>query len=336
MKRWIKINIYFILVALLSIGLFNYWMDPFWCFNHSHKYNNIQKGTNERQQKSNYIYFNKKKYDTLLLGSSRTTYLDNSSFKELKVFNFSAAGMRPQEYLTYIDFVVNDTHHNINNIIIGMDFFGYLNYGLFMFNEADNIITTTKSSLYKYKMLVSFDGLNNSIKNIRDYMKNRTSDRYNRDAIKTRNFVSHNKETIIKDIKIYSKTEYSSNPNPNYLNIISKIKYNYNDKDFIIYTTPISSLLFNQLVKMGHYENYENWLRLLVSVYGKVYHFMYINNITNDYLNTFADSNHAYTKTNNLIVDTITNQVKNDFGIILTKDNIEENLKLLRKINIKE
>ena len=334
MKKWIKINLSIVLLILFTIGLINLWMDPFWCFNHNHKYNSIQKGINERQQKANYIYFNTKEFDTLLLGSSRTTYMDKNAFKNMSVFNFSAPGMRPHEYDTYIDFVLNDTNKEINNIIIGMDFFGYLSYGLFMFNEANSVVQTTKTPFYKYKMLVSFDALNNSIKNIRDNLKNRLDDRYNRDLVKRRNFSIHSKEMIMKDIEIYSKTEYSSQPNPNYFNIVSNIKTKYNKK-FIVYTTPVSTPLFSKLIEMGHYNNYENWLRTLVDVYGNVFHFMYINDITNDYLNTFADSNHAYTKTYTLIANKITNQVEKDFGILLTKENIEEKLQELRALNLR-
>lgn len=340
MKQWLKINLTLLVIILFTIGTFNLFMDPFWCFEHKHRYNQFQKGMNERQQKANKIYFSSEKYTSLLLGSSRTTYMNQNDFKNLKVFNFSASGMRPQEYKTYIDFVIQDAKQPINTIIIGADFFGYLNYGAFMYNNAPLIVHTTKSPYYRWKIIFSFDALNNSFKNFRDYLDpNNHTDRYNRDNVKNRiKFpinTARNKQ-IETDIKIYANEEYSSKPNPQFDSIMHTIKNNYHNKKFIIYTTPISEPLFKELIKKNHYKDYENWLRNLVKIYGEVHHFMYIHSISKNYLEYFADSNHAYPETNKLIAAKITNnpiKIPNDFGMLLTDKNIEEKLKELRKIN---
>lgn len=331
-------------MILISISAFNLFMDPFWCFEHKHRYNQFQKGVNERQQKANKIYFGSKKYSTLLIGSSRTTYMNQNSFQGMYVYNFSAAGMRPQEYLTYINFIINDAHQPIQNIIIGMDFLGYLNYGSFMFNNASSVVKTTKSHLYRWKLLLSYDAFDNSLRNMRDYLNpKKHSDRYNRDNVKSRFKIPvvGNKEqqllAIQKDVLSYSRAEYSSQPNPEFSHIIHTIKEDHHDKQFILYTTPISEPLFRELIYKGHYTDYENWLRNLVSIYGKVYHFMYINSVSKNYLEYFADSNHAYPETNELIAHKITfaedPKIPHDFGIILTPENIEAVLTQLRIIH---
>jgi hypothetical protein len=342
MKQWLKVNLIILATFIVLIAGLNFFMDPFWCFSHSHKYNSVQKGTNERQQKANYIYFTEKKFDTLLLGSSRTTYMNHHAFTGMKVFNYSAKGMRPKEYLTYIDFTVHDCHQPIKTIILGVDFFGYLNYGSFMFNDTATIVNATKSPLYRLKTLFTFDALNTSFKNLRDYSKhdNRV-DRYNRDNVKSS--FKHPTDLTAADAYIqndalgYSQAEYSSTPNPNFSKILSTIKSRYPDKQFIIYTTPVSKLLFNQLIKTGHYQDYENWLRTLVATFGAVHHFMYSNTVTENYLLYFADCNHPYVDTNTLIAHRILHltdpNIPSDFGIILTKDNIEEKLKVLRRLN---
>lgn len=340
MRKWVKINLIVLGSVLLFIGAFNLFMDPFWCFEHKHRYNQFQKGMNERQQKANKIYFTSEKYNSLLLGSSRTTYMNQNDFQNLKVFNFSATGMRPQEYKTYIDFVINDTKQPIDTIILGTDFFGYLSYGAFMYDNAPLITNTTKLPYYRWKVLFSFDALNNSFKNFRDYLNpNNHTDRYNRDNVKNRVRFPINagrNQQIQIDVKIYANEEYSSGPNPKFISLMSAIKEDYKDKKFIIYTTPISEPLFKELIKKGHYQDYENWLRTLVSIYGEVHHFMYLNSVSKNYLEYFADSNHAYVETNKLIAAEITNnpiEIPNDFGMLLTKENLEEKLKELRKIN---
>jgi hypothetical protein len=62
---------------------------------------------------------------------------------------------------------------------------------------------------------------------------------------------------------------------------------------------------------------------------------MYSNVVTKEYLSYFADSNHAYTNTNHLLARQIMQNydVQKGFGMILTKENIEEKLKELRKLN---
>ena len=338
MKKWIAYNIFLASSVLLLMGSFNYFMDPFWCFEHSHRYNSLQKGTNERQQKSNYIYFTTKKYDTLLLGSSRTTYMDRHAFENMNVYNFAAPGMRPQEYITYIDFTIQKCQQPIKTIILGADFFGYLNYGLFMFDNAPDIVTMTQTPYYRWKMLLSFDVTNNSIKNIRDYYHHKSIDRYNRDNVKSSfprptDFTGFDAR-IQDDALRYAQSEYSSQPNPNFLALLKEIKTKYQTKKFIIYTTPVSRPLFLQLIKTGHYKDYENWLRDLVNIYGEVHHFMYINSVATDDRKYFADCNHAYTDTYTLIAHEITAtndpSIPEDFGMLLTKENIEEKLKELR------
>lgn len=340
-KKWILINLTLIFVSLVFIASFNFFMDPFWCFEHSHKYNSIQKATNERQQKSNYIYCTSHTYDTILLGSSRTTYMNRHDFANMQVFNFAAPAMRPQEYLTYIDFVINDTKQPIRNIIIGTDFFGYLNYGLFKFTNAASIVNTSKTSLYRWKVLFSFDATNNSIKNIRDFYYQKDIDRYNRDNVKSSfpkptDLVKFRKQ-VLDGAKRYKQDEYSSTANVNFYSIMSTIKTKHNKKVFFIYTTPVSSPLFYQLIESGQYKNYENWLRSLVQIYGTVYHFMYINSVAKNYEKYFHDSNHAYTETNTLIAHKITNfsdnNIPSDFGMLLTRKNIESKLIELRYLN---
>lgn len=337
MKKWFKTYLFILIICLICILNFNFFMDPFWTFSHNHKYNSVQKGTNERQQKANYIYFTENKYDTLLLGSSRTTYMNPHSFSPLKVFNFSASGMRPHEYFTYIDFIIKDAKQPIDNIILAVDFFGYLDYGLYKFDNPDSIVNNTTSPYYRWKMLLSFDLLTNSFKNLRDYLKNPDySDRYTRDLVKSyhkRDNLEAQKIQVAKDIKIYANSEYSGKANKNYYELFNKIKSKYPQKNFIVYTTPVSYPLFEEMIRLGHQENYKQWLTYLVEIFGEVHHFMYKNSISTDYINYFADSNHAYPDTNNLIAQTIIHKQNfvNDFGLVLTKDNIQIFFQLLDK-----
>ena len=339
-KKWIKTNLIFLITVLGIIASVDFFIDPFWCFEHQNSLNNWQKATNERQQKANKIYFSSKAYNTLLVGSSRTTFMEQTDFTDKNVFNFSASGMQPKEYLPYIDFVIHDTKHPIETIIIGADFFGYLTDMSYRLDNASSIVNATKSPYYRWKMLLCYDSINNSVRNVRNTFnpehQNMTYDRNNIHRLFKKTDTKSNAYEMEKDIEGYAKNEYAGTPDPHFFSTMSRIKKNYPNKNIIIYTTPISEPLFTKMIQMGHYQHYEQWLKDLVAIYGTVYHFMYIHPIAENYHENFIDSNHAYPKTNTLIAKKIQSECKNEpknFGMMLTRENIKTKLQELRSLN---
>ena len=123
-SNFLKAFLFLNLVFLSLIGGFIYFMDPFWTFSHSHKFNSIQYASNEREQKSNLLYFREANYDGLLLGSSRVTFLNQKDFDNIKVFNYSFSLATPEEYLKYVEFAKKQNKKDFEYIIIGLDFFG--------------------------------------------------------------------------------------------------------------------------------------------------------------------------------------------------------------------
>jgi len=46
-NKWI-LKVFLCIAALLAVlGLFNIWMDPFWCFSHAHRFNSHQGAIDE-------------------------------------------------------------------------------------------------------------------------------------------------------------------------------------------------------------------------------------------------------------------------------------------------
>ena len=109
MKKWLNRTFLTISFSVFIIAIINYIMDPLWTFEHEHPYNQHQRGSKERQQKSHTLYFQDHKYNTLLLGSSRTAFSNQKLwFKDGEVFNYGASDMQPTEYLSYINFAINE------------------------------------------------------------------------------------------------------------------------------------------------------------------------------------------------------------------------------------
>jgi hypothetical protein len=73
-------------------------MDPLWNFGHAHANNDVQIVTDEREQKTANQQYVPKSANTLLIGSSRSTYIHTTGFKNWDVYNYSVANLSMREY----------------------------------------------------------------------------------------------------------------------------------------------------------------------------------------------------------------------------------------------
>ncbi|MFW2602015.1 hypothetical protein [Aliarcobacter butzleri] len=337
-KKFLRIVLISIIFIISFIGIVNYIVDPLWLFNHSNKLNQKQGSYDERQLKTNYLYYKiKKDFDGILLGSSRATYINQNDFGNMNIFNYSAGAMMPFEYRDFIDFAKKVKGTKLKYIIIGFDFFGTntidekkrLNPKFYI----DNTINFSR-----YKFLFSIDTFNKSIKNIRYSLIGRDM-YYDRKAIKYKNIIT--KEELLKNYNssIKEQTRILSYPNykynENYINILETIKNENPDTEFIVYTSAVTSDLLVSIIKNGkRWEEYKRWLYELIEVFGEVNHFMTINSITKN-LENYFDDNHAYPSTLKLIANKLA-KVENkdfpeDFEILLTKNNVDKYLENLKK-----
>ena len=330
MKRFVHISIITLIFILSSIATLNYFIDPYWCFNHSYSFNQYQKGSNERQQKTNQLYFSNKKYDSLLLGSSRVTYFNKKDLKG-EVFNYSCSDMQPKEYKSFVDFAINNAKQDIKTIYLGLDFYGSLAYGIKKFNNPKQYAEATLSKFYRYKVLLSIDALNNSMHNLKKFKK-MGLDTYNRDNLKSppRLFGSTTNKEVF-NVQEYSRYKYHpKNQDPNFKNYLLELKKSYPKINFIVFSTPVSSALIDEITKLQLYDSYEAWLRDITSVFGEINHFMFKNSLSsqNQY---FMDSNHAYPLYYKQIAEVLNSSNYNQIIIMkINQNNIEEMLKKLK------
>lgn len=334
-KKWLLITLILYISPLLYIGGFNMFIDPLWMFNHKHKYNDIQGAYNERQQKVNKIAYNNFNYDTLLLGSSRTTYINQNDFEGLKVFNFAVSSMSIQEYKAFIEFAIRNNNNEFDNIIIGLDFFA-TSSSRDIINPYE-YIKNTKDFLYPIKVLLSYDTYKvYSVENFKasyrnEYIFMRNYNRHNI-AVPTDKQKETNEARIKDTLKTYENKVYGETYeyNNNYKRILKELKQSNPDVNFIIFTTPVTSSLFNSLIESGRLSDYQRWLKDVVEVFGEVHHFMYVNSVTTNFSN-YYDGHHFYPHVGSLIAHRIVNNqdpnLPNDFGILITKDNIDFYLK---------
>lgn len=322
-KRFVMIIILIILLCITPFSLFNYFIDPLWTFSHKHDYNNVQTVINERQQKINFIHFQRFNYDTLLVGSSRSTYINQHEFNKWHVYNFSVADLSFKEYNSFIEYAKNERGSEFKRIIIGVDFFKSSKTESKENLTLDTYIKTAKEPFYRYKNLLSFDVFNYSRHNLKLSQNDKiVEDRnYNRENVARAKIISHDTkekqtaEKIEKFRRVFYGNKYEYNPE--FKTVLLELKKNNPNTEFIIFTTPISTQLFDALVEEGRFDDYIRWLNDITDVFGGVYHFMYPNTITNN-INNYFDGHHFYQHVGTMIAHRISGQqdkqIPDDFG----------------------
>ncbi len=339
-RGWLFLTLGVIALPLALIGGFNYYIDPLWCFNHSHKYNQIQIPFDERQQKTNRIHFGPADYDTLVLGSSRTTYMDQEELIGHKAYNYALSIMLLEEYYEYIEYAKQQTGHEFEYIILGLDFF-VTNQNLKLQNEfrpPAYYIGISEEFGYRYKHLISLDVLEFSRKN---YNASKagipvTFD-YDRQGRKTLRRLSpeETRTLVAANLTNYEQNIFSNYQYRDVKGILTRLKDANPETRFVVFTTPTARPLWDLMTQQGLLPYYQQWLEDCVAVFGQVYNFDYPNSVTND-LGNFYDASHVYPGVETWIAHKITGypdkQIPEDFGILLDRDNLASHFKMIESL----
>ncbi len=340
-QKFVKTLLFTLFGIVLSVGLFNLFMDPMWTFSHAHYFNSKQKGFDERQQKTNLAYFRDFDYNTVLMGSSRATLLDQNvlSHDDIKVFNYAISLSMPQEYKTYIDFAKQRTKKPLKAIFLELDFYGTnKNNKRLKEYKQDRAIEKAKSCCYRWKMLFSFSTLKMSLNNLaRAILRKNFHRSYNRynvaytDRYAPESVKKDVEKTTLKSavgMEDYAYNEY-------YRSIFNQLKRENPESRFVVFTSPASSFYLDLLFKNGLWNAYSQWLKDLVEEFGSVYHFMDYNTITLNYPTYFLDYHHVYPKIQNMMAKKVIGikdpEIPEDFGFVLSKKNIDHYLHTLKK-----
>ncbi|WP_404455698.1 hypothetical protein LG329_08060 [Virgibacillus necropolis] len=335
--------IFFIIIGLplSTVAAFNYYIDPLWTFDHSNDYNDVQTVIDERQQKMNDIHYGNFHHDTLLIGSSRSTYINQYSFGDMDVYNFAASDLSFKEYKSFIAYATKENGEDFEQIIIGVDFFkssikeSKENLNLKQYKEKLN------EPFYRFKNLISLDVLDYSRKNYRlskedEIVQLRNYNRRNvafAKSIPDDLKLKQTKSKIKKFKDVFYGEQYSYNPE--FKKVLTELKETNPDTEFIFFTTPISTPLFMAMVEEGDFNSYVRWLNDMVIVFDGVYNFMYPNKVTNN-LSNYFDGHHFYPKVGDLIASKISKSnmktVPSDFGVFVTEQTFDEHIQKVKTL----
>lgn len=328
MKKWLVTHLTIIFGILLSIGSFNYLMDPLWCFSHQHFLQSHQGSFNERQQKVNLIHFHSFDYNALLIGSSRMTVHNPATLPEnIKAFNIAFDAMRLYEFNEYIEYAKKANKKDFEYIIIGLDFVTIIGKDPNQL-PLNTYQKTTLSPGYRYKMLLGYDTLVRSLKNLRNHLMGGVKNKF---KTYDENYVAHaflrkpdEIQTIITNYTESMSMENIKYDRTNYLDAIRTLKRNNPNTRFIVFTTPMPAPVVNKLLSSPNNQRTFNlWVNDIYREFGPFWHFFSTNMITQNYPLYFVDEAHYTSEVANcinqkLFHESCQNALFKDFGLYIT------------------
>ncbi|MDB4224867.1 hypothetical protein N9850_13955 [Granulosicoccus sp.] len=261
------------------------------------------------------------------------TLIDQNKFKNNSVYNYAAAGMRPEEFPAYLRFFKEENVNDIDVLFFGADFREYFenDYGHM---PPEHFISKVSMPGYRVKEILSMSEVGMTLRSLE--MK-RTG--YGIKHYEVGNVANHIRlpELVVED-RISQGLEADS-----YENLVADSEYeSYIDAtieaagetQIIAFTTPISHFRTKLFFDQGKEVEYKDWLKLLIRKFGKVYHFSDLNAITRNHKKYYYDSYHTYPEVGYMIVDFIESEGEmkyENFGIILTSENIDDYLQNISK-----
>jgi hypothetical protein len=353
-KKWVKLWV--ILIVLIPIiALLNYIIDP-------NGMNNkiVIDGVNSSKKSNTGYTFRFKtnrliddEFDTLMLGTSRIGVMDPKVvdvYTNGNTFNLeSPASITEMHYKLFMYAL---KYNKIKNLVYGIDFMSFngsrtidktfpqfkgLESKIVNGEEISNYdlyfnLDTTKSSFYVlYKNLtnqkiVAERYLQNGMRVFYQYIDSYKRGTYS--YTKRMQYTFHEYYNSVNGI--YKDYSYSDEYFKYFVKILEECKKN--DIKVWVYIPPVYNLHFDSLKSAGYYDDFEKFKRELVKVTNYI-DFTGRNTITND-SNNFWDSSHLKAKMTKPLMARIFKDksvdVPNDFGVLVTPENIETHLKNLR------
>lgn len=339
-------------IPLLATGFFNWLIDPQDVFNTPNylgiNHEKPKKDTNDRLFKA--VDIIRLQPNVIVMGSSRTKQGINPEHILIKqqgnAYNLAINGPNFYEVKRYIQHAIYN-QPDIKQIILGIDFF--------MFNQTlANQPSFAEARLEKkyiipsdlVTVLFSVNALDNSLKTVKASQLSLAKDNnYGENGfMPNRNL--DNGETIWRfeqSIQLYFRLHSDYQFSQKYWSDFKEIVNLCRQKgiDLKVFISPSHATHWQSIAATGKWDIFEDWKRKLVDLV-EVWDFSGYNSITSEaiakYMNNYVDNSHYTPAIGELIVQRIfnqsTNNIPNDFGVLLTKENIEKHLAKIRQDNI--
>jgi hypothetical protein len=359
-RNYFNFNLVLLLATALpmfAVALFNYTIDPYDVFNTPNyfglNHSKPKKDNNDRLFKA--LDITRLKPNTIIIGSSRTKQgidpshpilaedLTASEIEPRSTYNLAINGPNVYEVRRYLEHAIAN-QPNLKEVVFGVDFF--------MFNETlKNQPSFSEDRLGKQNMaindtinaLFSIDTISASNETISASKKDRNKDdRYgengfmpNRNAKDGKNIWRFN-----QSIKLYFELHSDYKFSEEYLAEFKKIVDLCKEKriKLTVFISPSHATDMESIRATGKWKVSEEWKQKIVAI-TPVWDFSGYNSVTTQkiekVMTNYSDSSHYTQEIGNWILDRMfdrpNSKIPQDFGILLTPDNINTYLDRVNK-----
>ncbi|QMV44069.1 hypothetical protein [Cohnella cholangitidis] len=353
-KKWVYTAQGLLIASIVLIVAFNYVVDPYQIYRTPTATGfNLKKLSNQEYLwKARLIADNKP--DVIFLGSSRTSRgLDPEYYTQItgdQAFNIGLSGANVYVELRYLEYALLN-NKSLKTVYVGLDFEGFNKYSettmldgkrlesvSYIKNDLLSTLFTKQSLLDSIRVLK----MNRSIipPNVDEFLSNGSNSEV---GLVTRNqqllerqqnrFFDHLKDHLDSK-QIYANYELSHQHLDAFRKIVSLCSEN--NVDLHVFIQPSHALQWEGIQTSGLWGEFEEWKREVVTI-TEVWDFSGYNSITTsppDRFDTYLDQSHYRKHIGNYVFNRTLHineeSVPDDFGFLLTRDNIEEQLTRIR------
>ncbi|MEA5536053.1 hypothetical protein [Crocosphaera sp. XPORK-15E] len=335
-----------LMLSLTGISLVNFLFDPYDIFKY---YNPIEPKLVKPEKLSHDRLFKaidviNLQPEIIFLGSSRTKQGLNPSHPGLPqdktIYNLGLDGSNTYELLRYLEHAIKN-QPNLKKVILGIDHFMFNDFSQVKDSFSNNRLEKTYitpedlvNSLFSQDALIAS---NNTRKANQKPLKDSKSLSYGNNG-----FYPHrnaqdgkNKWRFEYSIKQYLEFHPQYRFSEKYWNDFQEIVKlcQTNNIELIVFISPSHATQWETLREIGRWESFEKWKRKMVEI-TPVWDFSGYNSITTepikDQMTNYVDNSHYSPDVGNLVLNRIlsyqTDKVPQDFGILITPENIDAHL----------
>jgi len=283
----------------LAAGAINAYVDPLWVLPKLGEPSFHYCVKDDRQNKINRLLHGHIRVQSVLLGSSRSAFMDPADFVGSSVVNLSVDGLMPAEYPE----LARMFHENVGDPHMLYAAFDFSRYAAT--REANDLLITrlrerealSRSSLYPLRQLLDPQVMTYSIDTLRhcNSPDNPGTVFYRYDGVRLAKRVTDEvrQQTIQSEIERLNYSDASFLVDPDFDAHLDNLKRAAPNSAFVVWVTPVTIDLLMKQVMSGRLPNYFDWIEHLLDAFGAVYHFNGINELTRKEEN-FFDSHHIY------------------------------------------
>lgn len=322
----------FLVIPFGGVMAFNFYIDPLWNFTHSNEYNDFQQGFNERIQKTNWINAREGEldFDSLMIGTSRTTYINPSSFDE-KVLHYGLSELHVTEYRDYMRYAQSKNSKPFDKIYMELTVRSFDTWVKPAFTEAQGFFDDSEKPFQRYTSLFSYDTFERAKFNYEISRDNYTDiyRAYDRDL---NVFTDVEQEDMAARLiklenQLKARDDYSKNWasfDKDYKMRLINMRNEFPDAEFVVFTDLALADRLKLTIEHPQYTDmYKRYVREVVEVFGKLYSFHGYNEVTTDW-SKFFDVYHFYPEVGDRVAHDLQNGVDTDILTIVTEENMEQ------------